>query len=305
MTTQCSRCRADVTDRYLCTVCTDMLADMLGEIPWLLEQLEVTRTCQDRLTVGAVGRDSARRWPLRVGAMRLAEDVHDMLVDWVERLVEDNGLKFFPQMSVGTNFIGPLRRGWQRLPAGYSGSPTQRARWLAHHINTIASREDCGQLYRDIAHLTGDPDKPNEQGRLVMAINRNSRVFAGPCPTLRGYDNEGLPIECGVILYALEGQDEIECPKCGQPIDVKANRLKAATDRDLLTEKQLFQVLDDIGEHVPRVTFYAWLKEQKVRPRGFLHDGEIVPQQVRKKDPRVFSVSAVRALRSQEAKMVS
>ena len=71
--------------------------------------------------------------------------------------------------------------------------------------------------------------------------------------------------------------------------------------RDLLPEAVLLETLDTLGEKVSRVKLYDWIRAKKLQPRGYVHHGRIVPHRIQRGDPRVFSLSHARALRSQEA----
>jgi hypothetical protein len=171
-------------------------------LPWLLEQLAITETRQDRLNLGIIGARGTEPSVVNWGAARLAEEVHDHLTRWTDMLCEQFGLQFLPALSVPTGFIGPLRPGWKRLPRGYSGSSAQRIAWLFHHAGLIARHAGAADIYRGLITLTGDPDTPSESGRLVRAINRSLRVLAGMCPTPMGHNRFVDEIQCGLVLYA-------------------------------------------------------------------------------------------------------
>lgn len=301
MSTACAVCRADTTGLHLCNVHIKYLEEGLGEVPWLISELQTTILKQDRLhkTLGKTEQDT--RSVINFGASRLASDVQILLAGWVTKLITENKCKFLPAMSVPHDFVGPLLPAWRHLPKGYSPTSARLSRWLAHHVNVAAGREDAGDLYNAIIELTGDPDKASHQGRLVRAINRKDRVFAGPCPTEVGYDDEGAPVECAVPLWADGGQEEAFCPRCKTEVNVAENQARAKKSRDLLTEVELLKTLDILDEHVPRVTLYDWIKRRRVHVHGYLHQGSVVPDKIRNSDPRVFSLDQVRDLRRQES----
>ena len=192
----CKVCQAD-SPLYLCSVHIKYLEEGLGEVPWLTEQLQVTITKQDKLHQVQGRSEQDTRSVINIGASRLASEVEITLARWVSKLVNQNGLQFLPQYQVAHDFVGPLLLHWDRLPVGYTPTPARLARWLFHHINTAATREDVGDLYNEIVDLTGDPDRPSQnQGRLVLAINRRDRAIVGPCPTPIGYDDEGATVSC-------------------------------------------------------------------------------------------------------------
>ncbi|MFV8263466.1 hypothetical protein ACNQR9_09505 [Mycolicibacterium peregrinum] len=300
MTNICQHCSAE-TPGNLCSPCTGLLIEMLEELPDLMEELDVTRLAQDKIVSGSVGkRPGGRQWPIRVGVMKLVIEVDRLMVEWTGRISEKHRVQFFPALSVGEAFVGPLLPGWKRLPKGYCGSAGQRARWLVHHIRLVVNDEKVGDLYNRLCDLVGDPDHPSVSGRLVAATDRITRVFAGLCPTTRTWTREGKPIECGTSLWAADDQPEVECPRCEQSCNVKENRVRMLTDRDLMAEPQLLEMMANLGEPVGRNKFLGWVATKKVHIRGYIHNHAIVPKQVRKTDPRVYSLSQVRAVREAE-----
>jgi predicted RNA-binding Zn-ribbon protein involved in translation (DUF1610 family) len=200
-------------------------------------------------------------------------------------------------MSVGTSFIGPLLPHWQRLPKGYSGSPEQRARWLAHHVRDVARHPRAGEMYRTITDLTGDPNKPSKQGRLLRAVDKVTRVYCGACPSPVGRNADGVLVTCGRDLYAEDGMTQVECPKCNNEIDVKRNRQAAIMSRDLLPEARIFEVTKDLDEAVYSNDIQRWLKQGRLKESGFLSGTRIIEKRVSARDARLFSLSRVRNLR--------
>ena len=294
---ECQSCRAG-SQLYLCADCLDALDEAIGQIPELLSELEVTISRLDRLNTGAIGRSALVPSPINFGASRLLSDITDMLVDLVDTLCATNAVQFFPALSVGCYFIGPLRPGWQRLPKGYSGSPTQRARWVRHHIELIAKHPKAGEMFDAITEYTGDRNHPSKQGRLWQAIGRQVHQFAGFCPTPIGRDQHGDVVECGTTLYSEdEDSEETDCPKCLATIDVPRNRQRAIMSRDLLPEARILAVMADLGESLCKERLYGWLRTGRLSARGYLHDCQIVEHRVTGRDARLLSLSTVRQLR--------
>jgi len=274
----CQACKRQAP-LYICDDCEHVLANMLDQIPWLLDELDARIQGMDRIPHGTIGR---QRRPHEMSvidfdACETARTTRKMLQDWVVTVAE---------------------RHTGRKPAALTTAATRDlALWL--QVNTAAiARLDCaGALYHDINKLVGASQRG---GQLVTAINRVERHFAGPCPTIRGYDNTGKPIECGHGLYADVDERTVVCPVCGQKIDVARNLDKAAVDRDLLPEPKLLEVLKNLGEPVSRVKLYQWIREGRIRPRGWMHHGKIVPFRIRRGDPAVYSLARMRKLRARE-----
>lgn len=131
---------------------------------------------------------------------------------------------------------------------------------------------------------------------ILRTVNRPDRHFAGPCPTVKGHTRNGAQILCGEYLYAGSEDMFAKCPKCDASVDVKANRLRALHDGDLMTERVLLKRLAELDEAIPRVTFYQWIRKRKIQIKGYMHWGTFVEHYIQRGDPRVFSCREVREL---------
>lgn len=263
--TDCRNCRRD-TELFLCQLCTTDLHDLLGELPWLLTQLEITVTRQDHLNLGIVGKSgNASPSPINVGAMELSRNLRKQLRAIIDELITTGGWN--PPDDHLVNM----------------------ALWLDYHLNAIACSPMAGQTMRDIR---------NAHQAILSAINRNLRMYCGPCVHVTAHNRNGQEIECGHDIYALRDSDErVQCPRCKNWVDPREQLLTTISRRDLLPEEQLLETLDTLGEHVPRVRLYAWIKANRLQVRGYVHHGRIVPKKIRHKDPRVFSLRQARELR--------
>lgn len=276
--TKCSICQAP-SGLYLCNIHISYLDEGLEAIPWLYRQLRITATRQDKLHTVS-GKSSDTPSPVNWGASRTADDVSDTLERWVAKLVNESGLSYSDVRD-----------------------PRRFAPWLRDHINVLAGRPDAKDAYFDVIGLTGNPDRPKEDGRLLLAINRRTKVFAGLCPRVKGYDDEGAPVECGASIHALDGETEAQCPMehCGETVDVIKNKTRTLMSRDLMPETALLQTMEHIGEPVSHRRFHDWLKQGRIRVHGYQQrNGDISPVQQRGKDPRVFSIRQARQLREME-----
>ena len=271
----CQTCRRQ-SPLYLCTDCTSTLTDMLTQIPFLAEELDTRIQKLDRINLGTIGRNR-RPDELNVMDFDAAEQsrkLRKLLLHWVTTIATRHAGR--PPHALSTVRTGDL------------------ALWLAANTKGIARldlRDPRGghQLFNDIRRLVGTDTQ--RTGTLVTAINPRERHFAGPCPTIRGYRGND-PIECNTLLYADIDQITVRCPTCKQDIKVEDNRLKARIDRDLLTEPKLREVMASLGETVSRTRFYAW----RMRPRGWMHDGQFVKRRVSQRDPAVYSLRKARRM---------
>lgn len=147
--------------------------------------------------------------------------------------------------------------------------------WLRLHLPSLVRLSDADKHFRVIQRLVGF----GAPGPIHDAINRPDRRFAGPCP------------DCGTVCHARHEDVYTACSGCGLPIDVEKNRAATLIDHDLLPEKLLLTVLDNLDEHVPRVTLYSWITGGKLLPR---------PDPRGRRGPRVYSLARARALRRHE-----
>lgn len=266
----CRHCRRD-TDLFLCTLCTKELGALLGDLPWLLRQLDITVIRQDKLGTATVGKSSDNPSPINVGAMELARNLNGQLGTVVRDLCESRGMDV------------PAKAWTTDIMAG----------WLQINLQAITCSEQAGDIYDEIRTATD---------AILSAINRSSRMWCGPCTTVVAHDSDGSDIECGIDLYAdRENLGEmIQCPKCRIFTDPRSQLLTTIKRGDLLPEAKLLEIMDSLGEKVSRNRFYDWIKAGSIRPRGFVHHGRIVPERIRREDLRVFSLSQARQLRWRE-----
>jgi hypothetical protein len=293
---RCRKCHAKA-DLNLCNDHIQMVRNMLDEVPWLLAQLETTITRQDKLTTAAIGKSSETPLPLNLSAVDIATEARNEILKIVHR-VEHSFDRYWPMCTVPTDFIGPLPPAWRRMPTNYVPTTLELVDWLMRRVPNIARHKRAGTIYHQLAQLIGDgPDG----GTLVEAINRQDRAYYGPCLTVIGRNRDGTPRECGHILYARREAIEITCPDCGITVKAAKQRADALAKRDLFTEPLLREQLDILDEHVPRPRLWDWIRADRLQPRGYLHAGRIVERRVRRGDPRVFSLTQARDLRTQDA----
>lgn len=261
----CRTCRR-TTDTYLCNLCIVDLKQTLAELPWLLTQLQITITRQDKLNLGIVGKSgNASPSPINVGAMELSRQLRSDLAAIITTLTEARHLT--PPPADCHVMVG----------------------WLALHTPEIAGDDNAGTIMRDLN---------NARDALLRAINRNLRMYCGPCITVTAHNRQGEAIECGHDIYAQRDSDDpVQCPRCKTWTTPREQLLATISRRDLLPEANLLETLDTLGEPVSRNRLYGWIKAGRLRPRGWIHHGRIVPRQVRRGDPRVFSLSQARQLR--------
>jgi uncharacterized Zn finger protein (UPF0148 family) len=283
--TRCQNCHSQ-NDLYLCQSCQTQLANMLHEIPWLLEELDARIQKLDRIGVGTIGR-TRRPDELNVmdfDAAETARRIRKTLIRWVETIAEQHT---------------------GRRPAALTTATTANlARWLEHNVAAIATlnlaHKNGHALYQAIDTLVGTTQ---HGGTLIQAINRHERHYAGPCPTITRRNHRGEPIECAQPLYADIDQTTVTCPTCRKPIDVEHNRMATAKARDLRTREDILEVLADIDETITEQQLDRWITAKRLRIRGYFHNGTITDTRTNKLSQPLYSVAKARKLRRRDEQL--
>jgi len=135
---------------YLCRNCADTLTRDLKAIPWLLEDLEITMTRQDRLSDVSDRGSDEHPLPIRLHAMEARRDLHSTLAAWAQHVAgKHEGL------GAGV---------WTEL---------KLAHYLLEHVGDVFTDPAAGECADEIGYavklVRRTIDKPVEQ------------VFAGPC----------------------------------------------------------------------------------------------------------------------------
>lgn len=169
------------------------------------------------------------------------------------------------------DFIGPLPLGAVR---GHATNATRSAAvWLAKNVNAIACDEAAGLCYGEIKHVIDEIER---------MINRPENVVeCGPCPTINADQTE-----CAVGLRAKRGDAEVSCWKCKQTHNVKHLIEQALEDckRWLWSESEILDIMAQIGEQIPRGTWWNWRtrgliesrNEWDAEPRFWLEDARLL-----------------------------
>jgi hypothetical protein len=282
MTPQCQapHCHRP-TQQYLCQDHTQHLANMLDQLPGLLDELDTRIQQLARTTHGTIGRttrDPAYGNPIDFDAAEQARQVRKLLLRWVQQVAQ---------------------RHTGRQPAAlYTADTKTLAKWLHVNLRAITRLPIAGRLYQDIARLVGTDSLG---GQLHQAIDRTERHYFGPCTATIGRDRNGQPRECGTDLWADREAPTITCPTCTTRTDARTQLDTARIRSDLRTFDLLTETLDNLGEHVPRVKLSTWITTGRLTVRGWYNkDHGIVKHPIRRGDPRVFSLAQARQLRRKD-----
>lgn len=281
-TFHCQNC-GTVSPDHLCGQCAQQLAQMLEQIPWLVNELDARVQKLDRVNLGTIGRARSQDSldVIDFDAADKLRAVRKLLLRWVVHVVKEHTGRIPPELA--------------------SVTTPDLARWLKVNVPAAARLDTIGDLYRDIKQLVGTDTA--RTGTLVTAINPTQRHLVGPCPTPTGRDRHGQTTHCGRILYADTYDRTVTCPACKHDIDIESTRRKAAAERDYHTEAQLLEVLANCGEPVEPDDLAKWIKARRLRPAGRLHNGLIVPTHTHDNEPYVYSVKRARKLRARDTRL--
>ncbi|CPR79468.1 hypothetical protein PP568_13180 [Mycobacteroides abscessus] len=281
--TECTRC-GERCELFLCWNCGKAIRRLLvgqkvarrkateaqGEEPgiiWYLDRLMESAYLQTRMGSSSV-RTAPDSMPLLPDsrASKLRHQIHAELTSWVKQIAEGRRIRFLPLESVEPDFVGPLRPGWRRIPREYTATSADMARWLAHNLLAIMSEENAAELYDELVALTRKAHR---------AIDRPELQLFGECSKSMGESDEGVPLACGVKLYAEKGETVVACPRCRSTYGVDELRedMRARARDQPMTGADVLRMMKLAGEAPPPSTFYKVLR--RVMPRLYLHaDGQ-------------------------------
>lgn len=202
-------------------------------------------------------RSTDRNAPLMVhmDASRLLDQVHATLVRWVQDICDSRGVVYPGARMFPRDFVGPLPLGAVR---GHAGNTTRSAAiWLGKNVSAIACDESAGMAYAEIKQVID---------AIERMINRpENQVECGPCPTI--VEDQQL---CAVGLRAKQGEAEVICWKCKATHNVRTLIDKALDDRRnwLYSEAELLEIMAQIGESIPRGTWWSWRSRGVIESRN-------------------------------------
>lgn len=316
---QCTKCGGRATV-YLCRECIRELDSNLEQVPWIADRLTEAYAKENALSTPPGPRriveaedDEQSPIPFDASAGDTYDELRTTLMRWCRDLADQIGVEWLPVDAVPLDFIGPLRpmipaRNTERIPEipgqfrisrHYIPDIADLSRWLNVHRLDLANSEDAAFAAHEIDRVCR---------KAFRVLNPPKRVYCGPCPTVVGKDARNRPLECAQGLWADWDDDNdhaathVECWKCRKRhnVDELKKHIYAHADHFSMTVEELLSVLDNLGEPVPQSTLYRWIKEGRVRPRGYQRDGRITPTRLRRGDPAVFSLAEVRGLMARD-----
>jgi hypothetical protein len=127
------------------------------------------------------------------------------------------------------------------------------AAWIIAQHNLIRKAVWAPGAKRELAHLLATAQNAAERAQ--------PRVFAGTCGYETAHpDTPDEPITCGAELYALPGDHEARCKKCGSTYDVQQWRAhgRTAAEYAILTATELSRALGGYGLDIRPARVRLW-----------------------------------------------
>lgn len=242
MSEQICNCGTPTRDsQYVCENCLGELAKKLGEVPWTVEQLEITLTKTrgiDYTTLGGAAGASVPL-PLDARAFEASTALRQALVTWVRFCDEE-------QIRHQSPMVG--------LPAD---DLVAMSRWLLWRIDGLGLSDMGWDAVSEITRAVG---------RCRMVIDRPAeKQYAGPC-------------ECGRDLYAKPKAKLTKCRSCEREYDVEEMRdwmRKAASGR-LVTAREGTTLLGRFDLPTAQKTIDSWHERKRIIDHGKNPDGKFV-----------------------------
>ncbi|WP_155290397.1 hypothetical protein [Rhodococcoides fascians] len=298
----CSNCGRPTGDNLvICPKCTGILVKTLRSVPSLVSDMTITQARLDRMSRGRVGGKSADT-PLPISI-----DKHDELPTRKPFDLLDNEITTWTRAfsdHMGHRSDGILaaldapgliqltlnnKTGPRVDTTALSMQPTlyveQCAIWLACHPVELRRMPAVDEMYDSLTDVIALVNKAIDQLPELK--------YKGRCGYVQ-YD-QGRESQCNTDLYAESGEEWVRCPRCNASYPVtQLDREILAKMRDMnYTVPELLRLLRELGSTVGKSTLYRWVKERKVRPRGWVRNGRITDTWIHRDDPAVYRLGDV------------
>jgi hypothetical protein len=246
-------------DEYLCRGCVRHAERVLGDLPSLTRDVEVTVTKQDRSTKGRKSSGKEQPLPANLSASDRARRSLELLFEWADHVAAWNGSTGLPAFTANR----PLQ---ELVP--------QAVGILLHHGDWMRSNEQGPDLANAVRCVRRD--------LRAIVDRRPDRLYAGPCEADLDYPPE-FGYRCGLPLYREWGTDDITCDGhtvnllpgqwsptgCGHthPVAERREWLRAEVDGRLLPLRLVWESLYVLipGCQVEWDTAKQWTREREQR----------------------------------------
>jgi hypothetical protein len=237
LSAQCTDCRRPLGDQaFYCNDCLDNLSQIIGDMPSLLAELEVTATRQSVIGSGDGGRKSAETaLPFNVNAAELLATARNTLTTWV-RDASESGCT---------------------VPLVTMLDERALSLYLIRALPWFRTRPEVTQLMDELAWL---------RSNVLQAIDRAAPLwFAGPC------DECGADLYCKPDAAEVK----CETKDCDLIYDVSARRrwLLAVAEDSLATATVTARALTSLGEPVTPSMIRNLAARNQIYPHSVDRDG--------------------------------
>ena len=227
-----------IHDATLCSRCTWDVERDLGDVPALVDELDLTLSRQTAIGYREGGRSAETALPFNVSASDVRDNLKATLVGWVRDLHEQTPDAAWPDDTAAAC-----------------------SRWLLARIGDIRVHPAGDQLRDEIGYAVGEArrivDRPAD------------RMYVGPCRS----DVDG--VICAEELYAKLGDDTIKCRACGTRHDTSERRawLLAAVDDQLAHATLAARAVSGLGVDVTPERIRKWKERGRIMPHSVDREG--------------------------------
>lgn len=232
----------------LCDNCTDELDRALGNVPSVVEELDISITGQRSAPIVFGSPSATLSLPWHEMAAEAMRELRTILVLWTRLCAEE---------GVGS---GPTELPADNLPA--------ISRWLMHKVAGLAHHDAGQDALDEITNAIAECER-------VIFWKRRSRTYLGPCGQ-RVEDEEGVVLmdACAGEVYAEEGAAVGACEDCKQGVTVviRQSELNRQLDDRLCTAAELARLATILGLDAPRDAVRKkinyWHRHKRITSRG-------------------------------------
>lgn len=257
MTCSCGKPTRD--EAYVCDDCLGELAKDLGNVPWLVEQLDITLTKARGIDYAA----DTTHTTTRPTENKTIDDDGDPAADRATILLYHQG---------ASEALSKLRRTlatWVRFcdeesirhqspnPNPPAESLQAMSGWLLWRIDGLGLSDMGADAVTEIASATA---------RCWAVIDRPAeRQYAGPC-------------ECGKDLYSKPGAKLTKCKACDREYDVEAMRewMRAGVRGRLVTAREGTTLLGRFDLPTAQKTIDSWHERKRILDHGCNAEGRFL-----------------------------
>lgn len=252
MTNTCT-CGTPTRDNaYVCENCLTLLANALGDVKWLEEQLEISITRQKGagMTGGPNSGESALPW--NEWASRAERQLRNALGGWV-RVCEDSGVR-----NAGAR---------NDLPADNLSS---MATWMLWRVDGLAWHDFGTEVVHDITRAASEAFR-------CVTWKSEARKYLGSCDEPHP-DDETLP--CPGDVYAETDAEFGACDYCATPYPVQQRRddMRKVLDDRLFTAAEIAGLSVHLGLDLPREVvrkrLNQWSRRDQIAVKGHTPEGD-------------------------------